>query len=202
MENLDKQKKVIMISIIVLVIVIFVGIFSYILLQNSQKNTQEQIKKTENQAGAQLKTKSGFRLKVLTTEPQIGQEVRIAVYANSGKQDVMGFDLALSYPEMLAYIGSSSTLEGYDVIETTEENIIDDQKGSKIIITGAKQLGNNKSAIWDDSEIMILKFKPMRSGLANLTFEMSPGSLSDTNMFDNYNKDLVTIAVGSTVQIP
>lgn len=201
MEETDKQKKIVMVTVVLLCIIFLIGVFSYMLLKNAQLSTQSQIQKTEQIAGQQLKTKSGFRLKVLNNRPTIGNEVQVAVYANSGKQDVVGFDLAISYPKILVYVGTSNNLEEFDIIETIEDDTELTEKSSKMIITGAKKIGNKKISVWNDNEIIQLKFKPVKPGIANLTFEMSPGSITDTNMFDNYNKDLVTIAVGSTLQI-
>jgi len=160
------------------------------------RTTGEKLEQSESATGEQLKTKSGFRLKILNTSPIYkNEDIRLGVYANSASTDAVGFDLALSYSKSLSYVGSESKLTGYDIIETTDTPL------KKIIITGAKQIGNKKTEVWKDTQIMILTFKAQNTGIATVGFDLSPGSISDTNLFNNQNKDLVTIAIGSTIQI-
>ncbi|OGK15883.1 hypothetical protein A2690_04480 [Candidatus Roizmanbacteria bacterium RIFCSPHIGHO2_01_FULL_39_12b] len=197
MEEQDNTKRwVILIGMTVLVLVIL-GIFilksAY---KESKRTVSEKLMQTQEQSASQLKTKSGFRLKILNKNPiKVGDNVRLGVYANSGEFDAVGFDLALKYSKSIVYVSSESKLEGYDVIETVEPNSMG------AIITGAKQIGNTKKNIWADTQIMILTFKAQKRGLSTVSFDLSPNSVSDTNLFSHKNEDLVTIAIGSTVEI-
>lgn len=196
MEPQSNTKKWVAGIILTGVVFTTLGLYLFNYLQKeSARTTADNMMKAENEAGIQLKSKSGFRLKLLNEGPIYpGTEIRLGVYANSAGSDAVGFDLSIAYSKFINYIGSKNDLVGYDVIETIEPD-------SKIIITGAKKLVNSEKVVWNDQEIMVLTFKSQKAGVAKVGFELSPGSVADTNLFNNQNKDLVAVAVGSTIEI-
>lgn len=196
MEEENNSKKWVIIIILTGIVATVLGLYIFNSYQKmAARTTAENLINNEKDASLQLKTRSGFRLKILNNGPIYpGTEINIGVYANSGNSDAVGFDLSIVYSNFIDYVGSKNNLEGYDVIETIEPD-------SKVIITGAKQLINSKKVVWKDQEIMVLTFKSQKSGIAKVGFELSPGSVADTNLFDQQNKDLVAVAVGSTIEI-
>ncbi len=137
-----------------------------------------------NTAVVQAK-KGRFVAKVSNKYPQVGQDIVVTVVANSSRENILGYDIAMQYPGSVDYISSDTLLTDFDIYAA------DYPEEGKILLTGAKKLTSQDPTPFADTPIATLRFRASQRGPVDIIFLIKENDKTESNMFGMQNVDIL-----------
>ncbi len=170
MDNQNPNKKLILILVFSLLFIIFIIflIVSGWLFFSVKKQTTE-IKRPAQSTiltpTVSIQKKAAFELKTLDNiTHSVGQPLTLQIIADSGGEEIVGFDVLLTYDSLaFDFIEASSLLPDFKVYSYKKENYIS--------LTAIKSLQSKAPSVFKNEPVIKVDFIPKKAGLFKFVME-------------------------------
>jgi Cohesin domain len=160
----------------------------------SRSNTlQEEVKKQEETVTGRI----GLSIKGTALRFSAGQTVTLFVYADSQKQEIMGYDAVLRYDtKQLRFENVKSIFEGISIYET-EDSVAENT--SELILTGIPSSSSQGPFVFHNTALAEVTFTVLDSSPITIDVAYEPGSSRESNLMTPQNQDIVSSVLGVTL---
>ena len=133
-----------------------------------------------------------LKIKEDTRSYSVGQPINILVLADSQNQDIVAFDLLLTYDKESFNVPVATTkLSGYTVVPFDRD--------AHLSITAVQRPGFKERSIFKSTEILNLTFNPKKVG--KFEFAIIPKTLDETTKFVTVESKKILFQKASTLSI-
>ncbi len=114
------------------------------------------------------------------------EKINLDVVGISKNEIIAGYDIVLKYdPKKVKYIDKVNSYDLFNLILRNNE------KDGTITIIGYKNISQKMNAIFNNKKLLELSFAPVSKGMTKFEFLASNGSLSDSNLINGKNQDVL-----------
>lgn len=122
-----------------------------------------------------------------------GESISVLVLAKS-TDPVVGFDAVLNFdPKVLSYTTAQNLVPEFQLVPTA--------KPGQVILTGTKKLSAKEAKVFNNTPVVEVSFKAVKSGQTRIEFEFAPGKTNDSNLMNTKSKDVLGEVSGITVVV-
>lgn len=178
----DHRKKQIIAGVLFLSIIIIV----FVALKMSY-NTRSKVVNTPVPTPTPIRNGKLFlATKNNKTNYLMTEKINLDVVGISKNEIIAGYDIVLKYdPKKVKYIDKVNSYDLFNLILRNNE------KDGTITIIGYKNISQKMNAIFNNKKLLELSFAPVSKGMTKFEFLASNGSLSDSNLINGKNQDVL-----------
>ncbi len=191
-NNISKQK----IFIFVVFVLILMTVFLIIANQLKKNQALNQTNKTEVSPTTIVNETSTGGLELILKEsdnPKLGQAFSVVILANSDNKNITGFDALVGYDKTaLEFVKATEIKEDFKVLAFNNSDWI--------TINGSRKIQYNQPVVFNNTELVEISFKPLKTGQVDLDIIENKGS-EKTQMVDVDSKIIYPRASSLTVEV-
>ena len=171
MEERNVAVKKIFVYLLVVFFAVFIGTSIFLVLNSKKPQLAKETITTTATVPTVIPTQGSFNLELSGNEKislPTGKEVNIDLIADSNQKNIVGYDLVLSYdPLAFDFVKATSNLPNFKIYSY--------KKDSYLSFLATKNLQSQTSAVFTQTKIASLSFKPLKAGRYNFTLKSLMG---------------------------
>lgn len=199
----DKRLLLLLIICIILLLLFFVAAIAYFSGKTTQTITTSQppevgapSRQSFQPATAKKTIPTRLSLQVRGNKKSfhVGDEIVFLVVGDTGGQAIRGYDAVFRFDKNIVSYASEK-----DLFPTFAYVIR--PRGSWIMISGEQKIESQKDTVLKNRNLMEIRFKAEKAGVAYFPMSFVVDRLSDSNLIDTKSNDILTSVSGVIVQI-
>jgi len=167
MEERNVAVKKIFVYFLVVFFAVFIGTSIFLVLNSKKPQLAKETITTTATVPTVIPTQGSFNLELSGNEKislPTGKEVNIDLIADSNQKNIVGYDLVLSYdPLAFDFVKATSNLPNFKIYSY--------KKDSYLSFLATKNLQSQTSAVFTQTKIASLSFKPLKAGRYSFTLK-------------------------------
>lgn len=200
--TLDDEKAKKMRKTLVTLGIIAIAVIGGVIAANLAKDTTE---KATTYADVPVGSAS-LVLSPATKSVKVGDEITLDVVLNTGSDKTTGSDLSLRYdPALLEVLDNDSQVAGVQITAGTLFDFVPQNTvtlATGLIEFSAAQQPTSQAVVAADGKLATITFKAKAAGTANVRFDFTAGSTSDTNVIQpSDGRDLLNTVEDAQIKI-